>query len=189
MTRGGSNRAGGGILIAALVLGLTGPPASAQTAQQVPECGDRPSTLTWQVRKDRKRRSVNLAFTQRGIAGAPLRPVQVRIVRPRATRAFEWRNLNRDHYSYRRRGRERATLTVRYVENRSGYQQLGSPDEGPDLPGLPSLPLVPTVPIPGLPGLPTLPLPILPLLTGPAGGNGGEFRADYCVRTIVASAG
>ncbi len=184
--RVGVKRASGGILTAALVLGLTGSPASAQEAQQLPDCGDRTSTLTWQVRKDRKRRSVNLAFADRNVQGAPLRPVQVRIVRPRATRTFEWRNLNREHYSYRRRGRERAALTARYVENRSGYEQLGSPDEGPDLPGLPALPLLPTVP--GLPGLPTIPLPIIPLLTGPTGGNGGEFRADYCVRTITSSA-
>lgn len=173
-----AKRASAGILAAALLLGLSASPASAQQGQQVPECGDRPSTLTWQVRKDRKRRSVNLAFSNR-IEGAPVRPVQVRIVRPGGTRTFEWRNINRAHFSYRRRGRETATLSARYVENHSGYEKLGSPDQGPDLPGLPSLPVLP---------LPTLPLPVLPLLTGPAGGNGGEFRADYCVRTITATA-
>lgn len=186
--RGGAGPASGAVLTAALALGLTAPPALAQEPAQAPECGERPSTLTWQVRKDGRRRSVNVAFSRDRVEGAPLRPVQVRIVRSRATRAFQWRDLNSDHYSYRRRGRETAALTARYVENRSTYERLGSSDEGPDLPGLPSVPFLPPVPIPGLPGLPTLPLPILPLLTGPFGGNGGEFRPDYCVRTITRSA-
>jgi len=158
-------------------------PAAAQQSS-VPNCTERPSTLVWQVRKDRSKRSVNLRFRRDVVSGAPLKPVQVRIVRRRATRAFEWRQLNREHYAYRRRGRATASLTARYVENRSDYQQLGSPSEGPDLPGLPALPLLPSV-IPGLPGLPGIPLPIIPLLTGPTGGSGGEFKGDYCVRTIT----
>lgn len=136
--------------------------------------------------KDRKKRSVNLRFRKDVVSGAPLKPVQVRIVRPRATRAFEWQTINRDHYAFKRRRGQTASLTARYVENRSGYQQLGSTNEGPDLPGLLPVPLVPSgITIPGLPTLPPLPLPIIPLLTGPTGGGGGEFKDDYCVRTLT----
>lgn len=161
-------------------------PAAAQQSQEVPACDERPSTLTWQVRKDRTKRSVNLRFRKDVVTGAPVKPVQVRIVRPRVTRVFEWRTLNREHYSYRRRGREAVRLTARYVENRSNYQDLGSPNVLPDLPGIPLIPSLIT--LPGTGGLPPLPLPITTLLTGPSGGGGGEFKPDYCVRTLTRTA-
>jgi len=158
----------------------------AQQGSEIPACTERASTLVWQVRKDRSKRAVNLRFRKGEVSGSPLKPVQVRIVRRRATRAFEWRELNREHYAYRRRGRARASLTARYVENRSDYQALGSPQDGPDLPGLLPVPMLPTmITVPGLPTLPSLNLPIIPLVTGPMGGGGGEFKSDYCVRTLT----
>ena len=163
-------------------------PVAAQQVQEAPACDERPPTLLWQVRKDLKqKRSVNLRFNKYVTTGATLKPVQVRIVRPSVSRAFEWQTINRDHYRYRRRGRERVTLTARYVENRSGYQRLGSPDQVlglvPVLPGL--------ITLPGLPTLDdlTLPLPLIPLITGPAGGGGGEFRSEYCIRTVTRTVG
>jgi len=129
---------------------------------------------------------VNLRFNKYVVTGAPLKPVQVRIERPTGARAFGWQTLSRDHFSYRRRGREAVSLTARYVENRSNYQALGTPDGGlvvPLVPGMITLP-----PIPSLPGL-TLPLPLIPLITGPAGGGGGQFRSEYCIRTVTRTVG
>ncbi len=187
-------RSGVGILAVCVGSALAAGPAGAQQAQQAPACDARPSTLEWQVRKDRNKRSVNLRFRKDSVAGgrsatgAPLKPVQVRIERPSGARAFEWQTLNRDHFSYRRRGREVVSLTARYVENRSDYQALGSPDQGTTLPNLPLVPNLITLPaIPNIPGL-TIPIPLLPLITGPTGGGGGEFKADYCARTITRTA-
>ncbi|MEJ7789920.1 MAG: hypothetical protein WKF29_08575 [Thermoleophilaceae bacterium] len=179
-------RSSAGILAVCVGSAMAATPAGAQQAQQAPACDERPPTLEWQVRKDLKqKRSVNLRFNKYVTTGAPLKPIQVRIVRPSVARAFEWQSLNRDHYRFKRRGRERTTLTARYVENRSGYQGLGSPDPGalPLLPGL--------VTLPGLPTLPdlTLPLPLIPLLTGPAGGGGGAFASEFCIRTITRTVG
>lgn len=179
-----TRRSCAGILALCVGSAMAAGPAAAQQEQSIPACDERPSTLTWQVRKDRAKRSVNLRFRKN--AGAPSKPVQVRIVRPRVTRAFEWRALNREHYSYRRRGREAVKLTARYVENRSNYQALGNPNVLPDIPGIPLVPSIIT--LPGADGLPPLPLPILTLLTGPSGGAGGEFKPDYCVRTLTRTA-
>ena len=166
--------------------GMFAAPASAQQPSQVPACGDQVSTLVWQVRKDRKKRSVNLRYNKErgaGVPGAPLRPVQVQVERSAGTRSFEWTQLNREHYFFRRRGSEATRLTARYVENRSRYERL-STQEG-NL-GLPALPIVPTIiTLPGLPDLPGIPVPIIPLLTGPLGGSGGQFQSDYCVRTLT----
>ena len=145
----------------------------------MPACDQSPSSLIWQVRKDRKKRAVNLRFRRETVAGAPLKPVQVQIARPRGTRSFEWTELNREHYAYRRRGGEAAALTARYVENSSGYGQIGTPDRG-----LPALPLLPGITLPALP-LPPVPLPVVPLILGPAGGAGGQYQGDLCVRTIT----
>ena len=166
--------------------GMSAAPASAQQSSQIPACADQVPTLVWQVRKDRKKRSVNLRYNKErgaGVPGAPLRPVQVQIERSAGTRSFEWTQLNREHYFFRRRGSEAARLTARYVENRSRYERL-STQEG-NL-GLPALPIVPTIiTLPGLPDLPGIPVPIIPLLTGPLGGSGGQYTADYCVRTLT----
>ncbi len=160
-------------------------PAGAQQAQQAPACDERPPTLLWQVRKDvKQKRSVNLRFNKYVTTGAVLKPVQVRIGRPSGARVFEWQNINRDHYRYKRRGREKVTLTARYVENRSAYQALGSPDQGSGfqvLPGLITVPALPTVP-----GF-VVPIPLIPLVTGP--GGGGEFRSEFCIRTVTRTVG
>ncbi len=120
--------------------GMSAAPASAQQSSQVPACSDQVPTLVWQVRKDRKKRSVNLRYNKErgaGVPGAPLRPVQVQIERSAGTRSFEWTQLNREHYFYRRRGSEAARLTARYVENRSRYERLSTQEGNLGLPALP----------------------------------------------------
>lgn len=181
-------RSGAGFLAVCVGSAMGAGPVAAQQVQEAPACDERPPTLLWQVRKDLKqKRSVNLRFNKYVTTGAALKPVQVRIVRPSVSRAFEWQTINRDHYRYRRRGRERVKLTARYVENRSGYQGLGTP-EGSILQGLPVVGDLITVP--GLPTLGDLTLvPFIPLVTGPAGEGGGQFRSEYCFRTVTRTVG